>query len=82
MNTKAILLVLGLLAGGLTGYVTRPESAEINLPGLNIQITGEGRAESGGKLTSDQWQHIGIFAAIGGIVGLALGFVVGGGRRI
>ena len=77
MNTKAVLLVLGLLAGALAGYVTRPESAEIKLPGLNIQITGEGRAEGGGELTSDQWQHIGIFAAIGAIIGLGAGIVVG-----
>jgi hypothetical protein len=76
MNTKAALLVLGLLAGALVGYVTRPQSAEIKLPGLNIQITGEGAAE-GGKITSDQWQHIGIFAAIGAIIGLGAGVVVG-----
>jgi len=76
MNTKAILLVLGLIAGGLAGYATRPQTAEINLPGLNIQITGEGRAE-GGEITSAQWQHIGIFAAVGAIIGLAAGFVVG-----
>ena len=77
MNTKALLLVIGLLAGALVGYVTRPQSAEINLPGLNIQITGEGRAEGGGELTADQWQHIGIFAAIGALIGLGAGVVVG-----
>jgi hypothetical protein len=77
VNTKALLLVIGLLAGALVGYVTRPQSAEINLPGLNIQITGEGRAEGGGELTSDQWQHIGIFAAIGALIGLGAGVVVG-----
>lgn len=76
MNTKAVLLVLGLLAGALVGYVTRPQSAEINLPGLNIQITGEGTAQ-GGEITSAQWQHIGIFAAIGAIIGLGAGIVVG-----
>ncbi len=76
MNTKAVLLVLGLLAGALVGYVTRPQSAEINLPGLNIQITGEGAAQ-GGEITSAQWQHIGIFAAIGAIIGLGAGIVVG-----
>ena len=77
MSSKAVLLVLGLIAGGLVGYVTRPQSAEINLPGLNIQITGEGRAQGGGEITSDQWQHIGIFAAIGAIIGLGAGVVVG-----
>jgi hypothetical protein len=76
VNTKAVLLVLGLVAGALVGYVTRPQSAEINLPGLNIQITGEGPAK-GGELTPDQWQHIGIFAAIGAIIGLGAGIAVG-----
>jgi hypothetical protein len=76
VNTKAALLVLGILAGAMVGYVTRPQSAEINLPGLNIQITGDGPAEAG-ELTSDQWQHIGIFAAIGAIIGLGAGVVVG-----
>lgn len=76
MNTKAALLVLGILAGALVGYVTRPQSAEINLPGLNIQITGDGPAEAG-ELTPDQWQHIGIFAAIGAIIGLGAGVVAG-----
>jgi hypothetical protein len=76
VNTKATLLVLGLVAGALVGYLTRPQSAEINLPGLNIQITGDGPAE-GGQLTSDQWQHIGIFAVIGAIIGLGAGVVVG-----
>ena len=75
MNTRATLLVLGLIAGALVGYVTRPQSAEINLPGLNIQITGEGAAE-GGEITAEQWRHIGIFSAIGGIIGLGAGFVV------
>jgi hypothetical protein len=76
MNTRATLLVLGLIAGALVGYVTRPQTAEISLPGLNIKITGEGSAQSG-EITSDQWQHIGIFSAIGGIIGLGAGFVVG-----
>jgi hypothetical protein len=76
MNTKAVLLVLGLVAGALAGYLTRPQSAEINLPGLNIQITGEGAAQSG-EITATQWQHIGIFAAIGAVIGLGAGFVVG-----
>jgi hypothetical protein len=65
------------VAGALVGYVTRPESAEIKLPGLNIQITGDGPAQGGGELTSDQLQHIGIFAAIGAIIGLGAGVVVG-----
>ncbi|MGQ4273707.1 hypothetical protein [Terrihabitans sp. B22-R8] len=75
MNGKVILLIIGLVAGGLIGYVTRPQSAEISLPGVNIQITGDEPARGGGDITSDQWQHIGLFAVIGGIIGLGLGFV-------
>jgi hypothetical protein len=80
MNIKVICLILGLVAGALGGYVTRPESAEIKLPGVNIEVTGTGTASGNGALTSDQLTHIGIFALIGGIVGLGVGFIAGRGR--
>lgn len=80
MNLKVICLVLGLVAGALAGYVTRPESAEIKLPGVNIEITGTGTAQGGGELTSDQMTHIGIFAVIGAVIGLGVGLIAGRGR--
>jgi hypothetical protein len=70
-----ILIVVGLLLGGLIGYVTRPESAEIKLGPLNIEVKGDRPASGNGPLTSSQTEHIAIFAAIGGLVGLGLGMV-------
>jgi hypothetical protein len=82
ISTKAALLVIGLIAGLLVGYVTRPESAEIRIGPLSIEVTGKnvGR-HSDGELTSSQVQHIALFTIIGGLIGLGLGFVAGG-RRI
>ncbi len=75
MNTKIVLLLLGLVVGGIIGYLTRPESAEIRIGPMNIQITGPGPAR-GGPLTSDQMQHITLIAVLGAVVGFGLGFVV------
>jgi len=77
MNTKVVLLIAGILIGGLTGYLTRPESAEINLGPLSIEVQGDRPAQGSGPITSGQWQHIAIFTVIGGLIGLAAGFVAG-----
>jgi hypothetical protein len=79
-NAKIVLLVLGIVVGGAIGYMTRPETAEIRIGKLNIQVTGKGINTHGGNLTSDQYQHIALFALIGGILGLGLGFAVDGGK--
>lgn len=81
VNRKAALLVIGLIAGLLVGYVTRPESAEIRIGPLSIEITGKNIArDSGGELTSSQVQHIALFTIIGGLIGLGFGFVANGRR--
>ena len=77
MNIKVVLLIAGILIGGLTGYLTRPESAEINLGPLSIEVQGDRPAQGSGPITSGQWQHIAIFTVIGGLIGLAAGFVAG-----
>jgi len=77
MNTKAVLLIAGLLVGAAVGYVTRPETAEISIGPLNIEVQSDRRAEGGGPITSAQWQHIAIFTVVGGLIGLAAGFVTG-----
>ncbi|HMF21400.1 MAG TPA: hypothetical protein VKG24_04670 [Pseudolabrys sp.] len=75
-NLLAFLLI-GLMIGGLAGYMTRPEeSAEIKLGPLNIEVRNDERAR-GGPLTSKQAQHIAIMTAIGGAIGLGMGFAVG-----
>ncbi len=72
MNIKILCLVLGLAAGGITGWLTRPQVAEIRLPGLDIRVQGEGPR---GGLTSEQTRHIGLAAVVGAIIGLGIGFV-------
>ena len=71
-------LVIGLLIGGLAGYMTRPEeTAEIRLGPLSVEVRNNERARGGGPLTSNQVQHIAIMTAIGGAIGLGVGFAVG-----
>ena len=72
MNLKILFLVLGILAGGIVGWLTRPQVAEIRLPGIDIKVQG---ARPGGGLTSEQSRHIGLVAIVGGIIGLGVGFV-------
>jgi hypothetical protein len=76
-NLIAFLLI-GLVVGGLSGYMTRPEeSTEIKLGPLSVEVRSSERARGGGPLTSSQVQHIAIMSAIGGDIGLAAGFAVG-----
>ena len=72
--------VVGLLIGALAGYMTRPESAEIKFGPLSIEVKGNQVARDNGPLTSSQVQHIAIIAAIGGVIGLVLGFATGRGK--
>ena len=79
-NPKVLFLVLGIVVGGLIGYLSRPESAQIKIGPLNIEVTGKGVARHDDTLTSSQSQHIGLFALIGGLLGLGFGFAVDSGR--
>ena len=73
-------LVVGLLIGALSGYLTRPESAEIKLGPLSIEVKGTQIAHDNGPLTSSQVQHIAILTLIGGVIGLCVGFAAGRSR--
>ena len=75
-NLIAFLLV-GLAIGGLTGYLTRPELTEIKLGPLSVEVRSNEMARGGGPLTSSQVQHIAILTAIGGVIGLGVGFAAG-----
>ena len=70
-------LIVGLLIGAFAGYLTRPESAEIKFGPLSIEVKGNQIARGNGPLTSSQIQHIAIITAIGGVIGLGLGFAMG-----
>ena len=52
-RTSIAFLVVGLLIGALAGYVTRPESAEIKLGPLSIEVKGNQVARDNGPLTSE-----------------------------
>jgi hypothetical protein len=75
-SNLVVFLVAGLLIGALAGYLTRPESAEIRIGPLNIQVTGDRPARSDGPMTSSQMQHVALFTVIGGAIGLGLGFAI------
>ena len=79
-NTMVVFLLIGLLVGALAGYMTRPESAEIRIGPLQIEVTGKGIASRNDSLTSSQVQHIALITLIGGLIGLGLGFAVDRGK--
>ena len=80
-NPMIVFLVVGVLAGALVGYATRPESAEIRIGPLNIEITGKGiSSRRDQELTSSQVQHIALLTLIGGALGLGFGFAVERGK--
>jgi hypothetical protein len=76
-SNLVVFLIIGLLVGALAGYVTRPESAEIKLGPLSIEVKGNQVAHDNGPLTSSQVQHIAIIMLIGGAIGLGVGYAVG-----
>jgi hypothetical protein len=78
VNSKIILLVVGLLVGGLVGYLTRPQAAELKLGPLSVEVQSDKTASprDGGALTTGQWQHVGVFAVGGAVLGLLVGFAL------
>ncbi len=79
-NPIVVFLAVGLAIGLLSGYLTRPETVEIRLGPISIEVRGDNVARGGGELTSSQVQHIAIVTLIGGIIGLALGFATKSGK--
>ena len=76
-NPLIVLLLIGLIVGGLTGYLTRPEAAEIRIGPLSLEVRGKNIPHNeGGELTSSQVEHIAIIALIGGAIGLGFGFAL------
>ena len=79
-NATVTYAVIGLLIGALAGYLTRPESAEIKIGPVQIEVTGKGIDRGGGDLTSSQLQHVMIIGLIGGLIGVGFGFMVDRGK--
>jgi hypothetical protein len=72
----ALLVVIGVLAGGLIGYLTRPEAASVSLGPVNLEVRTDRVAASGDPLTGSQIPHIAVLAAVGGLVGAGIGLLV------
>jgi hypothetical protein len=79
-NALIVYAIIGLLIGGLAGYLTRPESAEIRIGPVQIEVTGKGIARNGGEMTSSQMQHVLLIALIGGLIGAGVGFAADRGK--
>jgi hypothetical protein len=77
-SNPVTFLVVGLMIGIFAGYLTRPESTEIQLGPLKLEVSGNQVARGGGPLTASQIQHIALITLIGGVLGLGLGFSVKG----
>ena len=81
-NTTVALVVLCMLVGGVLGYVTRPQAAELRIGGASIEFENPARTatDTSGDLTSGQLQRVILFALGGGVVGLLVGFVANRNR--
>ncbi|HZQ12836.1 MAG TPA: hypothetical protein VFB31_08515 [Pseudolabrys sp.] len=79
-NPLVVFAAIGLFVGIAAGYLTRPESAEIRIGPLNIEVTGNQVARGSGPMTGSQMRYIAMVAAIGGVLGLALGYGVKSGK--
>jgi hypothetical protein len=79
-NPVFVFLAIGLFVGVLAGYLTRPESADIRLGPVKIEVTGNQVARGSGPVTGSQARYIAMVTLIGGALGLALGFGVKSGR--
>jgi hypothetical protein len=61
-NPLVVFLLIGLIMGGLAGYLTRPETAEIRIGPLSLEVRGKNIPhDDGGELTSGQAEHIACF---------------------
>ena len=82
MNIKVLLLLVGLIAGAVAGWFTKPPVASVQLGPVNIEIASN--QSIGGDetdLTNEQWYYIGMLTAVGGLLGLGLGVLLDRGRR-
>ena len=92
MNGKVLLLLVGLVVGGLIGWLTAPATEVIRVGPLSVEVT-QGKGEGGsvtatgndGKVQvqvgtpsplNDRNTRTLIFAIVGGIVGFGAGFVM------
>ena len=51
MNTKVVLLIVGLVVGAVLGWASAPKTDVVKVGPLNLQVTGENDG-SGGSITA------------------------------
>ncbi len=79
MNSRVLLLIVGLLAGGLVGWVTRPAATEgkpWSATRGKCKVTIPLGAQETGPLTNGQIEHIAIYTVLGGVIGALAGMLV------
>jgi hypothetical protein len=80
-SAPIVFLLLGLIAGTLVGYATRPaETASLRLGPLSVEV--QSKPADVDDLTKSQKQHIATIALIGGVIGLGLGFAFQRGIKL
>jgi hypothetical protein len=79
-NSMVAYAAVGLVIGAIGGYLTRPDSTEIKIGPVQIEVTGKGVARGGGDLTSSQVQHVLLIALLGGLIGVGFGYAVDRGK--
>jgi hypothetical protein len=79
-NSMVAYAAVGLEIGAIGGYLTRPDSTEIKIGPVQIEVTGKGVARGGGDLTSSQVQHVLLITLLGGLIGVGFGYAVDRGK--
>ncbi len=75
-----VFLAIGIFVGAIAGYLTRPESAEIRLGPVNVEVTGNQIAHGNAPMTGSQMRYIAMVTLIGAALGLVLGYGVKSGK--
>ena len=52
MNTKVILMIVGLVVGGILGWMTAPQPDIVKLGPLSLEVTGGNNSGAGGTMTA------------------------------
>jgi hypothetical protein len=80
VSPLVVFLAIGLFVGAIAGYLTRPESADIRIGPISIEVTGDKAARGSGPMTGSQMRYLAMVTLIGGALGLALGYGVKSGK--
>lgn len=94
---KVLLLIVGLAIGAAAGWFTAPKAVDIDVGGLSVEVEGKGDGgamisadrQNGVEVSigrrsvfDDRNTRTAIFAAIGGLIGLIIGFVADRRRTV